>query len=146
MARYVTRVRTTRSGDDVFAYMADMRNFAEWDPGVESVEQIRGTGAGADSVFDVTIAGRRPLVLRYETVEYDAPRAVLLRAESKLLTSVDRITVAPEDDATLVTYDAELTFNGLLRVADLGLGLVFRRIGDRAAAGMREILDGEAVD
>ena len=30
--------------DEVFAYMADLRNFAEWDPGVKKVVQIVGDG------------------------------------------------------------------------------------------------------
>ena len=36
MARYMTRVRTDMAPSEAFAYMADLRNFAEWDPGVTS--------------------------------------------------------------------------------------------------------------
>ena len=46
---------------------------------------------------------------------------------------------------SVVTYDAELRLNGPLAVFDLGLRLVFDRIGDRAAAGLRRALQGEAV-
>ena len=42
MARYVTKVRTARSADEAFAYMADLRHFAEWDPGVKKVVQVEG--------------------------------------------------------------------------------------------------------
>jgi len=42
----------------------------------------------------------------------------------------------------MVTYDAELTLNGLLGLADPLLGLSFKRIGDRAAAGLIRALDG----
>lgn len=45
MARYITTVRTRRSVADAFAYMADLRNFAEWDPGVRKVVQVDGDGA-----------------------------------------------------------------------------------------------------
>jgi carbon monoxide dehydrogenase subunit G len=152
MARYVTKVRTTRPADEVFAYLADLRNFADWDPGVRRVAQVEGDGAGPDTVFDVTVAGvGRDLTLRYVTLEYDAPREVLVRAESTLFTSVDRITVETvetvdadgADGGTIVTYDADLRLNGLFRVGDLGLRLVFGRIGDRAAAGLRRALDGQ---
>ena len=34
MARYVTTVRTSWAPEVAFGYMADLRNFAEWDPGV----------------------------------------------------------------------------------------------------------------
>lgn len=74
MARYVTKVRTALSPQDAFAYMADLRNFAEWDSGVTNVTQVEGSGAGPDGVFDVTVKSPgRDLVLRYRTVEFDGP-------------------------------------------------------------------------
>ena len=61
MARYSTTVRTPRSPDEAFAYMADLRNFALWDPGVTRVTQVHGgdgvhgEGGGPKSVFDVVV-------------------------------------------------------------------------------------------
>ena len=69
MAGYVTTVRTRRSVSDAFAYMADLRNFAEWGPGVRKVVQVDGDGADPLAVFDVTLSGRRGTTLRYRTVE-----------------------------------------------------------------------------
>jgi carbon monoxide dehydrogenase subunit G len=146
MARYVTTLRTDRPAEEVFAYLADLRNFADWDPGVRRVVQVEGDGAGADAVFDVTVAGiGRDLTLRYRTLEHDPPTNLLVLAESPLFTSEDRITVEADDAGTLVTYDADLRLNGLLRLGDLGLRLVFGRIGDRAAGGLRRALDGQPV-
>jgi hypothetical protein len=34
MARFTTHIRSPLSADQAFAYMADLTNFAEWDPGV----------------------------------------------------------------------------------------------------------------
>ena len=146
MARYVTTVRTAKTPKQVFAYMADLRNFAEWDPGVKAVKQVKGSGGGADAVFDVTVAGiGRDLTLRYVTEEYDAPRNLLVVARSLVFTSIDRITVKPDGKGSVLTYDADLRLNGVLRLGDLGLRLVFGRIGDRAAAGLRRVLDAQAV-
>ena len=146
MARYVTTVRSPWSPDEAFSWMADLRNFAHWDPGVKRVTQVDGEGAGADARVDVTVAGvGRDLVLRYETVEFDPPHQVLVVAANAMLTSEDRITVVPEDDGGCsVTYDADLRLSGVLRLADPGLRLVFGRIGDRAAAGLRAALGAAA--
>ena len=146
MARYVTTVRTAKTPQEVFAYMADLRNFAEWDPGVKSVKQVMGSGGGPDNVFDVTVAGiGRDLTLRYVTEEYDAPRNLLVVARSTVFTSIDRITVKPDGAGSLVTYDADLRLNGVLRVGDLGLRLMFGQIGDRAAAGLRRVLGAKVA-
>jgi hypothetical protein len=92
-------------------------------------------------VFDVTVASPgRDLTLRYVTKEYDAPRNLLVVARSSVFTSIDRITVKPDGTGSVVTYDADLRLNGVLRVGDLGLRLVFGQIGDRAAAGLRRVL------
>jgi carbon monoxide dehydrogenase subunit G len=144
MARYVTTVRTAKTPQEAFDYMADLRNFAEWDPGVKAVRQVQGAGGGPDSVFDVTVAGiGRDLTLRYLTEEYDAPRNLLVVARSSVFTSIDRITVDPDGTGSVVTYDADLRLNGVLRVGDLGLRLVFGQIGDRAAAGLRRALGAQ---
>ena len=146
MARYVTTVKSAKTPQEAFAYMADLRNFAEWDPGVTAVRQVEGSGGGPDSVFDVTVAAPgRDLTLRYVTEEYDAPRNLLVVARSLVFTSIDRITVEPDGKGSVVTYDADLRLNGVLRVGDLGLRLVFGQIGDRAAAGLRRALGAKVA-
>lgn len=147
MARYVVHVRTPLDQTAAFDYMADLTNFARWDPGVREAEQVEGTTPVLDAEYDITVdAVPKPLVLRYRITAFDPHRLVVARAESRLLTSLDRITVAADDDGTVVTYDAELTLNGPLGLADPILGLAFQRIGDRAAAGLTEALDGKQVE
>lgn len=146
MARYVVTVRTPQSPQAAFAYMADLRNFAEWDPGVERVTQIDGAGGGPDTSFDVVVTtGRRKLTLRYVTKQYDEPRSLVIEARSRMFTSIDRIAVAGSTTGCLVTYDAELELNGVLRCADFILRAMFKRIGDRAARGLTTALAGEVV-
>lgn len=146
MARYITTVRTQLTPEEAFEYMADLRNFAEWDPGVKKVEQVVGTGGGADTEFDVTVSGT---TMRYRTTVFNPTTELVAVAKTRLLSSTDRITVVREAAAgksgTLVTYDADLQLNGVLRLADPLLRLAFGRIGDRAAAGLRRVLKGEDV-
>jgi Polyketide cyclase / dehydrase and lipid transport len=145
MARYVTKVRTGRSPDELFAYMADLRNFAEWDPGVRQVTQLEGEGGGAGAVFDVTVRTRREQTLRYRTALFDPPRELLVVAKTKALTSEDRITVSSVGRGSIVTYDAVLRFNGLLRICGPVLNFVFNRIGYRASAGLCQAIEGERL-
>jgi carbon monoxide dehydrogenase subunit G len=142
MARYVTKVRTARPAAEVFAYMADLRHFAEWDPGVKKVVQVEGDGAGPDSVFDVSVSGT---TLRYRTIEFDAPSSLLVRAESRTLVSTDRVAISETDDGTLVVYDADLRLKSVLGLFDPLMKLAFGRIGDRAAEGLRRVLHGTEV-
>ena len=141
MAKYKVSVESSKSVEEAFAYMADLRNFANWDPGVLTVTQVAGDGAGPESSFDVAVKSvGGGTVLRYETVEYDEPGNLLVEARNSKFTSIDRITVVAKDEGSIVTYSAELLLNGCLSPLNPLLGLVFNRIGDRAAAGLRRVL------
>jgi carbon monoxide dehydrogenase subunit G len=143
MAQYVTTIETPRSPAEAFAYMADLRNFAEWDPGVESARQVEGDGPGADTAYDVTVhAPGKGLTLRYRTTDYDEPRSIVVRATSRTFTSEDAVTVEPAEAGSLVTYRAQLDLNGPLRVFDLVLRPIFARIAGRANDGLLRALDG----
>lgn len=146
MARYVVHVQSPLSPEEAFAYMADLTNFAEWDEGVRSVAQVEGDGPGPDAAFDVDVNGLAgTLRLRYRITEYDEPLRAVAVATSTLLKSVDTFTVRGSESGSVVTYDARLFLNGPLGLADPFLGLVFRQIGDRAAAGLIRALEGERV-
>ncbi len=146
MARYTVSVRTSMSPEEAFDYMADLRNFAEWDPGVVSSELVEGDEPALGSVFEVAVnAVGGPMKLRYRIERYERPDVVVAIASNRRLTSDDTITVEAADGGSIVTYDAVLTLNGLFRFADPLLSLAFRRIGDKAAAGLIEALAGERV-
>jgi carbon monoxide dehydrogenase subunit G len=147
VARYVVHVRTPMPPAEAFAYMADLTNFAEWDPGVDRVELVEGDGAGPGAAFDVAV--KLPgwtMTLRYDTVAFDeASTTMTAFAQNAWITSKDTITVEADGDGSIVTYDAELKLRGLLGLSDPLLGLTFNRIGDRAAVGLVETLAGERV-
>ena len=141
MSKYTVSVESSKSVEDAFAYMADLRNFANWDPGVLTVTQVAGDGAGPESSFDVAVKSvGGGTVLRYKTVEYDQPGNLLVKAQNSKFTSIDRITIVARGEGSIVTYSAELLLNGWLSPFNPLLGLVFDRIGDRAAAGLRRVL------
>ena len=57
MARYKTTVRSPWTADKAFEYMADLRNFAEWDPGVSASKIVEGGAPGLDAAYDVKVTG-----------------------------------------------------------------------------------------
>jgi dehydrogenase/reductase SDR family protein 12 len=144
MPHYVTAVKTAWGVEEAFGFMADVRNFGRWDPGVRCVSTVHGDGPGLGSAYDVEVrTGLVPLVLRYEVVEWEAPCRLLLVARTRTLQSVDEIRVEPAGAGAVVTCDARLDMRGALRVASPLLKLAVGRIGDRAAAGLRRALGGE---
>jgi uncharacterized protein YndB with AHSA1/START domain len=131
-----------------FGYLARFDRAQDWDPGVETAEMITPEPVGPGSRFRLVAGflGRR-IPLEYEIIEFEPDTRIVLRAENDSVLSVDTITFADgadggTDDGTgregsVVVYDARLDAKGAARLLDPLLALVFRRIGDRAAAGLR---------
>lgn len=148
MPHYRTSVETAWSASQAFEYLANLENFAEWDPGVKRSTQVSGDGVEVGAAFDVIVGGViRDLGLRYEIVALEVPNRVEVRAETASLLSVDVMTFEPvADGGCVVTYDADLSLKGILGVGNPLLGIVFGRIGDRAAAGLRRVLGGTTAN
>lgn len=126
-----------------FDHLADFTTVAEWDPGVTEATRLDEGPLAVGSRFRVVVkTGPRTATLVYEVRELEPGRRIRLVAESSLLRSDDVITVTPAGDGgATVVYEADLQLRGVAVVASPFLGLVFDRIGDRAAAGLRRALD-----
>jgi len=156
MAQYQATIVAPIEISEAFDYLARFSSTAEWDPGVQEAEMVTPEPVGLGSAFEVvaTFAGRK-VPLRYEVTEFVRPYKVTVRAENGSTISEDTITFTPvdrrsddlaSDDSdsdshrTEVRYDADLQLKGPFRVLTPVLGLLFDRIGDRAAGGLRAAL------
>lgn len=144
MAFYTTTVATPLPPAEAFAFVADLRRFAEWDPGVRSAVQVAGQHPGLGAAYDLTLAPSGT-VMRYTVREYDAPRRLVVESRTRWLYSYDVLRVEADGRGSKVTYDARLTLRGPLGLFDAALRPVFRRIGDAAALGLRKALHGKEV-
>jgi len=145
MPRYTTTVQSVWPAATSFEYMADLRNFERWDPGVKSVIQLSG-GDEPEAQFDVTVGVvLRDIVLRYDTIEYQPPHRVIVCARNSFLRSFDEIEVHPAPGGSEIVYSAAPDFQGVWRPLNPLLALVFKRIVERAAGGLREVVSRAEV-
>ena len=97
-------------------------------------------GLGSAFAIVARFAGR-DVPLTYTIVAFEPPAKVVLEARSGFV-SRDTITVeAAAGGGSLVHYDALLAFNGLARLADPLMQLVFNRVGAKAKAGLEAALN-----
>ena len=144
MARYTTSVSSPLKPREAFDSLADFTTVADWDPGVIRSVRVDEGELAVGSAFDVDVAlAGATITFRYEILELARPRLLVLRAQRGPFTSLDTITVEPAaDGGSRVTYDAVLELRGPLRLADRLLARGFDQVGDRAAAGLRDHLNG----
>jgi hypothetical protein len=154
MLRYVTRITTDIGRDQAFSDLSRFDRAVEWDPGVAEGTMLTPEPVGRGSRFALR-AGflGRTVPMEYEIIEFEPSTRVVLQAETSFVRSIDTITFASassalasdsqKSEATVVTYDARLEPKGAAWFATPLLALAFRRIGDRAASGLRERLRSE---
>ena len=99
MARYATTVRSERPAPVAFAFVADLSNLPQWDPGVQKVSQIRGDGLGTEAAYEVVLSSAGNTRLVYEMTEFDheALTATLVATHS-WFRSIDTISATGGDD------------------------------------------------
>lgn len=143
MAHYEVTIRSPLSPQEAFDRLSAVERFVEWDPGVTSGERIEGDapGLGSAYVLKVKAFAGDDLALRYETTAFDAPNRFVIVADAKSLRSDDVITVVADGEGCQVTYAADLVMRGAFALLNPALGLIFNRIGDKAAAGLRVFLE-----
>lgn len=128
--------------DRVHAYLKDFANTVHWDPGtVQCVRTDQGPlQTGAQWVNTSTFMGRTA-VLNY-TLDVLEPQRLIFHGVNEKARSEDDISLEPEADAasTRLTYRAQLTFSGVLRVASPLLRKPFERVADQVVERMRTVL------
>ena len=144
MARYIGSVRSPVSPEQAFDYLADFSSVAEWDPSAVRARMLADApGPGTEFEVVVRFVGREPPRVSHGHLR--APASARPRAETSTVVSEDTITVRPApDEGSVLTYEAELRPKGPMRLADPVLGLLFRRLGDNAAAGLRAQLGAQS--
>ncbi len=142
MSTYRATIASTWSPEDAFAYMARFSNAAKWDPGVLSSEDTDPGPPRYGSTYRLVVGalGRR-VPLEYRVEEIDPPRRVVLQAENSVIRSTDVIEVSPAPGGgSTVTYEATIRTKGAAALLTPLVGAALRRIGDRAAAGLKAAL------
>ena len=141
MAHFATSVETSMSPDEAFDYMADLRNYPDWDPGVSSAVMVGDGEIAKGTAFDLVASGTE---LTYVLEEFDRPRKLVAVANGPRLRSYDLIEIEPTERGSIVTYDATLELKGIFKVFSPILALMFDRIGAKADRGLLATLPNAA--
>lgn len=126
----------------VIDYLKDFANAEEWDPGTESCRPL-GEGPvqiGSRWHNKSTVAGVSTELV-YELTELTDERVVFV-GTNDTATSTDTITVTPAGTGSQITYQAEIVFNGVAKVADPLAKVVFEKVGKDTEENLQKILGG----
>lgn len=126
---------------EAFAYVAAFENIEDWDPGVQSSSKRDDLPPHVGQEFDlVTLFKGNASDMVYEITELSAPARVVIRGVGDTVVSVDTLTFRDVADGTEITYVAELTFTGWLRLVERPLRASLNDLGRAGANGLKAAL------
>jgi len=134
-------VTVDRSLPEVFAYLSDFTTTTEWDPGTVRTTRDSGDGGVGTRYLNVSTFLGRETEITYVVTEHEPPTRLMLRGENRTVVAHDTMTLTPDaGGGTQVTYRATFTFKGWVRLLAPITAPAFRRLGDKAADGLRAAL------
>lgn len=143
--KYSFTVTSRKPAEEVFDYLADMRNLADWDPETDVVKQIsEGEPTRVGATFRLGIERRLmpDTTLNYEVVEFERPHRIVARATGDGVEGVDTFTVSPTGDGgSEVVYATEIELTGAGKLAKPIAGPAVKRSGEKTRAGLERVLN-----
>jgi carbon monoxide dehydrogenase subunit G len=139
---FTASVRVARPAEDVFAYIADPRNFPEWNSAVDSVVAAspRAPGVGMLYVMRRQLPSGRA-TNELEIIAHDSPGTFAIRTTSGPTPFVYRFRVEPADGGARITLTAEVELAGLASIAGPLVTRAVKRGVDANLATLRAILE-----
>lgn len=143
MPRLHETITVRRPVEEAFRYTADFTNIENWDPSITASAKTSPGPVAKGTTFELKLKfGTVTVPMVYTITEFEPPHRVVLVGESSTLRAVDEITFAAVPQGTVITYTADLTFGGVMKLVVPFLGPVVRTIGRRAVRGLAQALDG----
>jgi hypothetical protein len=127
--------------DLVFGYLSDFTTTTEWDPGTVRTDKQSGNGGVGTTYRNISRFLGRTVELTYTVEEFVDKQLLRLRAIYNTLTALDTMTFRTTAAGTEVSYTADFSFTGPVRLLTPMLKPAFERLATRAETGMRAALD-----
>jgi carbon monoxide dehydrogenase subunit G len=132
----------TPSVEAVVDYLKDFAHAEAWDPGTVSCTREGGDGpvAVGTTWHNVSKVRGKETELTYRLERLEGARLTFV-GENKTATSTDDITFRATDAGTEITYDSDIVFHGLAKLADPLMHGEFEKLGDETVDQLTRVLN-----
>lgn len=144
--RFEENVEIARPPEEVFAFVADPRNDAQWTPAIEEARKTSEGPPGVGTTYEQVgrFLGRR-LQVPFEIVEYEANRKIAIRPTSGALQLTGKRTVEAVPGGTRLTIAAEGRTGGFFwLLPDQLFVLPARRQLRASLANLKDLLEARS--
>jgi hypothetical protein len=143
MKKVHTRVLTPKSADDVYGYLVDFANQADWRFDVLSSELVAGEAGMVGAKYRQRVKpGRKEQVSEVQLIEATRPGEVSFRTlDAGPVTVSGAWHIRPHGEGTEVICDVAIETRGALRLIEPTMGPQLRKIAARYESALSEKLN-----
>lgn len=144
MKQVQTNVTTSRTPEEVYAYLADFANQAEWRFDVLESELVQGEAGRVGAVYRQKVKqGKRELETRAQLTQADEPRVVAFETvDDNPLQASGAWNISRRGDETHVVCDVAIEAKGFLKLFEPFMGPGLRKTAARYEQALSERLRG----
>ena len=140
------RLRQTidRQVADVFATVADLTTFPDWNPTTVAAEKLTDGEPGNGTRYLLTISGFGKQVT--ELSEFEENRSVRLEPKSRMFRGGHRFLFSAEADKTTVDHELEMNRRGIFILLSPLMGIMAKRNLRATAQALPDYLEGQGSE
>lgn len=135
-----------RRAEEIFAFIADVRNDPRWHTDVVGARLVEGTTVGEGSTFDIRTKPFMGVSGGTVTVaEFDPPDRIVFDVLMGKMRPRTTFTVVPRGAGCRVTRRVEMEPHGLLRLMAPFMGGMMRKRNAAFLASLKRVLEGDVT-
>jgi carbon monoxide dehydrogenase subunit G len=145
MPRLHETIDTSLPIDETFAFVADFANCSQWDPNTVTSERIDPGPVGVGARYRLGVRQRGSVVpMEYQVSAWEPGRRVVLDGAGSNVRATDEIRFEAIPTGTRVSYTADISLTGWMRLVEPFVGGAFDKLAKDAVAGMQRALEVRA--
>jgi uncharacterized protein YndB with AHSA1/START domain len=131
-----------RAPEEVFRFVADVRNDPQWHTDVLEARLVQGSDVAVGSVFDIKTKPFMGTSGGTVTVSaYTPPRQIMFKVEMGKMKPTTTFTVEPEGSGARVSRKVEMEPPGLMRLMAPLMGGMFKKRNVGFLANLKRVME-----
>jgi hypothetical protein len=131
-------IDVARSADEVFDFLADIRNERSWNPRIVTIEKVSEGPISAGTKFRGIYAGIGELTT--ELVVFERPRRFSFRSTGPRMHIEGQFVLAPSPAGTTIDLEAELAPQSFFRLLAPLMAPIIRKQNEAAGERLKRVL------
>ena len=131
-----------RSPQDVFAFVADVRNDPKWHTDVTEAALTQGDGTSVGSVYTIKVKPQMGMTGgTVRVAEYSAPSKIVFDVDMVKMKPTTTFTVTPQGNGARISRKVEVEPAGMMKLMAPLMGGMFRKRNEKFLGNLKRVME-----